>query len=427
VRNNYGMGFGNMNRFEKIALYTALFTLPFTHAPTVDLPFRWRIAELIAWLVGIPLILKPVRVWSKLAKVFLVALGSYMLWCASVGVVNAFFITVKVPAALEGTYHPLFRTVLESFRFAASWVLVAWLFRYVTTQDKLRTTLTLIVLGGNATSVYAIYETMVLFWGFPGPLLPGSRSIPGFPVASTMYEPSSVGSYAAIAMLLALGLFLEKKSFTAGLSVLLNAIGILVATSRTGVAASAVGLLVFLLILLQQGQIRSSVKIGTSLGLIGLLAAYLSSRLLGQKFYERFSSYYVEYSLSLRYQETYQYVVPDLLQYTLGLGQGLWLYSVGGGAGLARLVVEGGIPGLIFLGNGFAVLWITLIRLVKTCRRALEGSLVAAVIATLVSLYNYVNITDLWIWVVLSLPFVALNTRNQETVQFQNLRDPNAL
>jgi multisubunit Na+/H+ antiporter MnhB subunit len=178
---------------------------------------------------------------------------------------------------------------------------------------------------------------------------------------------------------------------------------------------------------LQQGQIRSSVKIGTILGLLGLLVAYLSSRLLGQMFYARFSSYYVEYSLSLRYQETYQYVVPDLLQYTLGLGQGLWLYSVGGGAGLARLVVEGGLPGLIFLGNSFAVLWITLIRLVKTCRRALEGSLVAAVIATLVSLYNYVNITDLWIWVVLSLPFVALNTRNQETVQFQNLRDPNAL
>jgi hypothetical protein len=72
------------------------------------------------------------------------------------------------------------------------------------------------------------------------------------------------------------------------------------------------------------------------------------------------------------------------------------------------LVVEGGAVGMImFRTMALSVLWATLRIICDEILEPLKIYTVAAAIATLIVLYNYVNVTDIWIWIVLALPVIA--------------------
>jgi len=332
----------------------------------------------------------------------------------------AFFVNIEVPAALEGTLHPFFRTALESMRFGAGFVLLLGCLKYAVTFEDLKVILKALILGGIMSSIYAVYEGLVLYVGLPGPLGPGSRSLPGFPVAGSMYEASAAGTYAAVTMLLSLGVFLERKFFLSGIGIISSMLGILITTSRTGVVAALVGSFIFIGLLIKIQKIRQvSITMFTSI-IIYLIGSIVAIGVIGELFYNRLylAEYQLQYHLSIR-EQVYKNALLDFMRYPAGLGQGLWLYLEGGGVGWARLAVEGGIIGLFLITNAIVALGYCISRLVSQDLTALEASIISAVCSTFVALFNYVNITDSWILVVLGLPFVALKVHDLQNTDQQ--------
>jgi len=396
-------------------LVVVLLGLPLTHAPTVDFAFRWRLSEIVAWLFGPMLLLRSWYFRSLQMKLFAYGLLAYVLYTGALGLVMSNFVPIRVIAALEGTISPFFRTVLESARFIAGIVVVKAIYEYCHNDySKLKSVVVVIVASGMMLSLYAFYEVAVLYLGVPLPLAPGSRSLPGFPVAATMYEASAAGSFAAAVALLSCGLLVGEGGgmrVFALIGLALGILGVVLTTSRTGLASLAVGSIVFLLtysVKFKKYWTQVVMLLVTGAVVVwGVIA--LAERWLGSLFFARFSHYSVSYYLQIRQTEIYASVLPDLSEWPLGLGQGLWLYLIGGGASLARLIMEGGLIGVIFLAMmcfGLLSAIFRLIFLFETVRPISIG-IVAAAIGTLVGLYNYVNLTDIWIWVVLALPVVA--------------------
>lgn len=399
-------------------LKVALFGLPLTHAPTIDMPFRWRISEIVAWIMAPAVLFSSWRFRNFTTRIFILAMTAYVLYTAVLGVAMAWFVPIKVPAALEGTFSPVFRTLLESARLIGALVMVKAVCRYVSASENFERIVRAIIAGGIFLFCYTVYEILVLYLGLGLPLLPGSRSIPGFPVAATMYEPSSAGSYGAVTALLSTSLLAGRRGKVVGvIGLIAGILTVILTTSRTGVASFAIGTIALLLLVALKGRAGAArmISVGVVSGLAVWGGVVLGQHWLGKMFYNRFNLYSVQYYMEVRSEEIYSRLIPDLLDWPLGLGQGLWLFLVGGGASAPRLVVEGGFIGLLFL----SVMLVALLDGVRQCVvLSREGLLeidgvIAAVVATIVGLYNYVNVSDAWIWVILSLPIAALEIGRQ--------------
>lgn len=400
-------------------LKIALFGLPLTHAPTIDMPFRWRISEIVAWIMAPAILFSSWRFRNPITRIFILAMAIYVSYTAILGMVMAWFVPVEVSAALEGTVSTVLRTLLESARLIGSLVMVKAVCRYASASENFERVVRAIIVGGIFLFCYTVYEILVLYLGLGLPLLPGSRSIPGFPVAATMYEPSSAGTYGAATALLSTSLLAERSrgKVVGVIGLIAGILTVVLTTSRTGVASFAIGTITLVLLLALKGRLGVAKVI--SLGVVASLTVWggvvLGQHWLEKLFYNRFNLYSVQYYMKVRSEEIYSRLIHDLLDWPLGLGQGLWLFLVGGGASAPRLVVEGGFIGLFFLG----VMLVALLAGVWQCfvllREGLPGidGIIAAVVATIVSLYNYVNVSDAWIWVVLSLPLAALETERR--------------
>lgn len=411
--NNTNMGRQRLTLKPRVPIWLSiiLLGLPLTHAFTIDFPFRWRLSEVIAWLLAPAIIVRPWGIRSLRGKAFIYGFTAYILYTGGIGLVMSQFVPIEIPAALEGTIAPIYRTLLESARLIAALAVVIAIYAYVRANGRLEAILMRIIAGGIFLSLYTVYEIAVLYLGFPLPLAPGSRSIPGFPVAATMYEPSSAGSYGAMVALLSFGLLTEGVGRIFPLvGVIAGIATVILTTSRTGVVSLTIGFAVLLLTYLvkhREGLI--GMVLGLAIGMFGVwVAVVLAEKWLGALFYNRFNVYSVQYYLAVRQDEIYANVLPHVSKWPFGLGQGLWLYLVGGGATAARLVVEGGVIGMVLLGMMALGLLNAVLRIILEERVGpLKVSTVAAATATLVGLYNYVNLSDTWIWVVLALPIVA--------------------
>lgn len=404
-------------------LKIALFGLPLTHAPTIDMPFRWRISEIVAWIMAPAILFSSWRFRNLTTRIFVLAMAGYATYTAILGVVMAWFVPINVSAALEGTFSPVLRTLLESARLIGSLVMVKAVCRYVSTSENFERVVRAIIVGGIFLFCYTVYEILVLYLGLGLPLLPGSRSIPGFPVAATMYEPSSAGSYGAVTALLSMILLAGRsRGKVAGvIGLIAGILTVILTTSRTGAASFAIGTttLMLLLALKERFGVARVISFGVVAGLAVWGGFVLGQHWLGKLFHDRFNLYSVQYYMRVRREEIYSRLIPDLLDWPLGLGQGLWLYLVGGGASAPRLVVEGGFIGLLFLTVMLVALLAGVWQCVVLSREGLPGieGVIAAVVATIVGLYNYVNVSDAWIWVILSLPLAALEIEDKGCVR----------
>lgn len=403
-------------------LIVILACLPLTHAPTIDLLFRLRISELLVWAYALPVLTRR-WYWSRLTAFFFGALWSYTIYTGLVGIVQGFTIEVEVEAALLGTYHPVLRALLETARLSGGVLLGVWVVSRVRSRDDLLRVVTGFGIGGIILAAYVMYEVMVFFGGMPLPILPGSRSIPGFPVAATMYEPSAVGSFGAAVASLAFGVLGERR-FRLGLAMLCaGLISVLLSTSRTGLVMLVSVVMIWMVLTLRY-NLRRLIGGLLALGVTGYVTFIYAEKLLGDFFYKRFNMYSFMYYLQVRQEETYSQVIPSLAKLPWGYGEGLWLYAVGGGNGFGRLLAEGSLPGVIFLVAALMALSICMFQLVRSNLKSLEMGIIGASIGTIVGLYNYVNITDLWLWFVFALPFAAWRIRKQELRGLRYVKSP---
>ncbi|MFN3420617.1 MAG: hypothetical protein ACK40X_02675, partial [Armatimonadota bacterium] len=94
-----------------------------------------------------------------------------------------------------------------------------------------------------------------------------------------------------------------------------------------------------------------------------------------------------------------------------GFGQGLLIFHSGGVAGMARLLIEGGFIGTICLIALQANIVRCLLRILCETSseiRDISPFLTASYVSCFVTTFNYINVTDMWIWFVWGLPAVAL-------------------
>ncbi len=393
----------------------AVFCLPFTQAPTLRLLFRWRAAELVAWLL-VPLVLGMLPgVWKALpgpARWYLLAMLGYFVYSGGIGLASAPFVElVGDPRVLEVLYHPLLRTFLETARGMAALSLVAFGLVSLRGRADAVAAVTALCLGGALTGIYALYQTVDLRLGGVLPLLPGTLAHDYLRPFSTFYEPTGLGSYTAAAALLALGLMgpgTRRGLWLVALAA--NLLGLVLSLSRAGVAGFAVGGGVFMILVLLQRQLRAVVYMPL-MGAVVWGAWTMTEVLVGQLREHLFSESWVTYSMELRL-EVYSRLWSLLRDNPAGVGQGLWLFREGGVPGVVRLVVEGGVVGLLCLLGLHCASVIALKRLLRADEqntRRLAACVAGAYVATSVVAFNYIHTTDAWIWFVWALPVLILS------------------
>ena len=402
-------------------LFVALICLPFTQAPTAKLMARWRISELLAWLL-IPWSLTKVSVimgqLPMCIRVYLIGVGVYFLYTGLVGMVTSPFLPVLDEISLQHIHQPTLRVLLESFRGLAILSMISSIIYSVNSWDDLRTAVRCFVLGGAISAIYGVYQTVAIAFALPVLFLPGTlrqeHSVRPF---STFYEPTGFGSYTAVAVILSLYLLEESNKRWVWRSCLaLNIIGLIFSLSSAGFLSFGAGL--FVLLLFSFKRVIFFVPIGASLLWIGLL--FMRNLAGEEKVTTALSQWWFENRLTERI-EAYQSVLAELISNPLGIGQGNYLIIAGGAPGLARVIVEGGVIGimsflLVHLSVVVSIVW--LFRAQDLEAKRFAAFVAAAYLSICLIFFNYIHIVDLWLWFVMCLPItgVALSAKLKKRI-----------
>lgn len=401
---------------HKLAIYITIFCLPFTQAPTLKLLARWRISEVLAWLY-LPLHLSALRRLVKQMPApvfwFLFAMIGYFFYTGLIGVTRALFVEVKINKAVEYTLSPFLRTILETARGLASISLFIGMLIVVYNWVEFHRVIKLFVWSGAVSGGYGVYQAAVLALKLPLPLLPETLYQEGFSRPfGTFYEPTGMGSFTATTLLFSLYLLFTEPKLLWLVCFILNGLGFFVSLSRAGWAGLIAGGCVLLLALMWHKR-NPFLSIFAAIILTGALwLCYLAGlKLFGEQTLQfALSRYWLEYSMRPRVEGYNQ--LPSLLnEFLYGFGQGLFLFYGGGAPGLMRLLIEGGLVGAFCL----ALLHINSIRcLLHLWTTSFEQTreflpfLLASYVSSIIIILNYINVTDMWIWFVWSLPAVAL-------------------
>jgi len=408
-------------RRHKLAMRFVVFCLPFTQVPTFKWLLRWRISEVLAWLrlpFHLAILSRLTKQMPAIIRHILLAMIGYFFYTGVIGIVHAPFLEIRVEEAMEHTIHPVLRTLLETARGFASISVFIGLLVAVRNWEEFSQIVKVFAWSGAVAGAYGVYQATVLGFRLPLPLLPGTLFHEGYarPFA-TFYEPTGMGSFTAVALLFSLHLIYYDRSVSGIICLSMNALGLFVSLSLAGFLGLITGMIVLILTLMWRRRdlfpsILSAASLGGALW-IGYIAGII---LFGEEqVFFSFSSYWLEYSLAGR-AEAYSQLPSLFMEFPYGFGQGLFLFYGAGAPGFARLLLEGGIIGMVFLALFHMNSARCLIRLLRRSSEQMERLvpfLVAAYVSSLVTTVNYINTTDMWIWFVWSLPAVALWTEGQ--------------
>ncbi len=408
-------------------LAIGMLCLPLTQAPTLKALIRWRVSEVVGWIF----LLKHLKEGGatrlpREARMFVAAMSLYFLYTGAVGAALAGATETPVEKVLEYYVSPFFRSFLETARGAAALGMVLELLRASRDFGDLRKWAALLALGGGVSGGYALYQSFVGFYGLPLPLLPGTLSHPwSLRPFGTFYEPTGTGSFLAAAMFLDLYLLTtgRRRGLWAG-CLAVSAMGFFASLSRAGWLGLAAGAGVFAACTLadrwalRAGAVarRRVIWKGMAAAIIAVcalaLGGWAASGMMGSSNVSfALSGDWLRQSAASRIS-AYAGVPSGILDcWGVGFGQGLLIFREGGAPGLVRLILEGGIIGICLL----AILHASTIQSLRALLnhpehevRRYAAFLAAAYASCTVTTLNYINTTDMWIWVVWGLPVISL-------------------
>jgi hypothetical protein len=408
-------------------LVIGMLCLPFTQAPTLKALIRWRVSEVVGWIF----LLKHLKEGgatrlSREARVFVMALALYFLYTGTVGAMLAGVTETPVEKVLEYYVSPFFRSLLETVRGAAALGMVLEMLNTSKGFADLRKWAALLALGGGVSGGYALYQSFVGLYGLPLPLLPGTLSHPwSLRPFGTFYEPTGTGSFLAAAIFLDLYLLTSggRRGLWAG-CLAVSAMGFFASLSRAGWLGLAAGAVVLAACTLaDRGALRAGVATRRGAPWKGIAAAVIAVCALalgGWAANGMMGSANVSFALSgdwLRQSATsrisaYAGIPSGMLDcWGVGFGLGLLIFREGGAPGLVRLILEGGVVGVFLL----TLLHFSAMRSIRILLshpehevRRYAAFLAAAYASCAVTTCNYINTTDMWIWVVWALPVIGL-------------------
>jgi hypothetical protein len=382
----------------------AIACLPFTQAPTIKILMRIRISEVLAWISSPRMMLRGVRDLPRTTRRYLTLMATYFGYMALLGL----YMWPQVAAdsrVLEYLIHPALRAALEAARLVACLGLVVWACRVVATWDRLRDVLKAATLGGAFASLYGVYQAMALRSGMALPMLPGTLNQMSPRPFSTFYEPTGFGSYEAVATILSLYLATSTRGLFWSAVCFLNVVGVVMSLSAAGALALGAGLIAMVVL----SPLRSTL-VAPAIAVALSAALYVSTSVIGSDVTSvSTSSWWFQNRLDERVLQ-FSVAMEDVGNHPLGIGVGNYLLRGHGAYGASRLLVEGGVPGTLAVLLLYAMAWRAARRLAKADDDAARklapyaGGATAAVFA--VSL-NYINTTDSWLWVFMSLPIVG--------------------
>ncbi|MGD9505024.1 MAG: hypothetical protein AB7W37_08925 [Syntrophobacteraceae bacterium] len=408
-------------------LAIGMLCLPLTQAPTLKALIRWRVSEVVGWIF----LLKHLKEGGatrlpREARVFVMALALYFLYTGTVGAMLAGVTETPVEKVLEYYVSPFFRSLLETARGAAALGMVLELLRASKGFDDLRKWAALLALGGGVSGGYALYQSFVGFYGLPLPLLPGTLSHPwSLRPFGTFYEPTGTGSFLAAAMFLDLYLLTSggRRGLWAG-CLAVSAMGFFASLSRAGWLGLAAGAVVLAVCTLAgRGALRAGTVArrgapwkGMAVAIIAVcalaLGGWAASGMMGSANVNFALSWdWLRQSAASRIS-AYAGIPSGMLDcWGVGFGQGLLIFREGGAPGFVRLILEGGIVGMCLL----AILHACAVRSLGALlshpeheARRYAAFLAAAYASCAVTTCNYINTTDMWIWVVWALPVISM-------------------
>ena len=182
--------------------------------------------------------------------------------------------------------------------------------------------------------------------------------------------------------------------------------------SRAGLAGFAVGSAVMVLLSWVSGRIRlmigNTLTLGLAAGAIALLYEAVI-RIIGWDVVSwHYSVNWLVQTGSSRI-DTYASLMDWLTRNApFGAGQGLVIFTKGGIAGFARLLIEGGWIGAIFLLQlHFSTLLALWYIWQHQAGKAIAPFIGAAYASSFVTTLNYINTTDIWIWFFWALPVIT--------------------
>jgi hypothetical protein len=400
---------------ERRLLTVAILCLPLTQAPTIKALIRWRISEVIGWT----LLLNHFRsgIGKSYGRPVLFFMGSsalYFIYTGLIGIALAPVTEVHVAKVLEYYINPFFRTLLETARGVAAISIILAMLKLAANFSEIRKYCALLVWGGAISGTYTVYQSSVLAFGIPLPLLPETLWHKGsFRAFGTFYEPTGTGSFTAVAILLCLYFVASERRKIGWIGCLaLNALGFFISLSRAGWIGLLAGAGVLVICNVTSRREAAVPLAMPMLGACALgLGGWISEYVLGAPTVRRaLSEHWLRETASPRLEAYSQIPIQLTETWGVGFGQGLYIFRGGGAPGFVRLILEGGLPGtlLLLIMHGAAIHCVRrLLANDSSDIRRLSAFIGAAYASCTVTTLNYINTTDMWIWVVWALPVIS--------------------
>lgn len=415
-----GVGQFGASKVADVILLLAVGSSAFLQAPTVKLGARFRITDLLL-LVLVPWAFSrlpaSLRHTSPAVALAVVCLCAYLLLSSVVGVATALAEPPDLTSEqLEFFRSPLLRTTLEALRLTTVLVLFLGFLSRLDMKAITGRVTPAVLVAAAVSAVYGIYQVLVFYAGVSLPMLPGTSTQGTGRPFSTFYEPTGFGSFSAVALFYALPKLLRPEGRVSRRYVavlVLIVVAIVISFARTALLAVAVGFVVVLMMSrLRLPRIRAVVAGVVVLAMAVLVANFIfgSSR-VGFSF----SPYIFQTKVSERliaYRETVDFVLEN----PLGVGQGNYVLFEGGAPGLARIAAEGGIAGILLIVLLISSVGSALLQLKRfgdTATRFWMPWLAGAFAASVVVLINYINVTDVWLWIPGAMALAAWNSTSR--------------
>ncbi len=399
-------------------LNLAIVCLPLTQVPTLKLLVRLRISEVIAW-ASLPRYIRTtiMRGVGRPARCFVISMALYFFYTGVVGVALSPVAEIHLSNVLDYFINPFFRSLLETARGIAALGIIVDSLRQAGRPADFSRYCALLAWGGAISGSYALYQASSLAFGLELPLLPETLSPDsGFRPFGTFYEPTGTGSFTAASTLLSLYFVVSAgRKLPWLVCLLLNASGFFVSLARAGWLGLAAGCAVLLAGSMLRHRhlplMTATLCMGAGALLVGwwTAEAIFGSRVIGFALSAEWFSQTAPSRIEAYYRMSRE--LPEI--WGLGFGQGLYIFRGGGAPGFVRLIMEGGVAGviLLLLMHGTAVYCIRRLRENRSDGMGrLSMFLAAAYASCVVTTLNYINTTDIWIWFVWSLPVICHNS-----------------
>lgn len=424
----------------------AVATLPFLQVPALKVLARWRLTDVLLAAIALRLVLidrdlvrERLRQQPVTSRIALASVAFYAVYTGGVGIMRALTSPELAQTKLVAIYfvHPLLRVALETARMVAVVALIVAVVVVVVDEELLKRVLTFSLIGGIVVLVYAAYQTVAFFY-IDLPLFPGTFQLSNGRVGATFFEPTGFGSFAAVVAFLGLARwqFDDRQKMLSLAAVMGGAFAAQFVISRAAAIAMIGGLILIVIaprltfrrkiFLVTPVIVFSVAGLFAAIALIGpgdVKAVYTTFR-LGNDLRERVADLRAQPGEPVPIGGQLPSETPlgaelrrDLLEYVdlplrvIGVGQGVALISSGRGSyGIARLVQEGGVPGVVALGFFHICVLASAVLIWRRRTGAVQGALpplVAAYGASSVITLNYANVTDAWLWFAAALLLAA--------------------